>query len=173
MYNRHLPPTTHSIYDSHPELPLNPDVVQPGQYKWPPHFTPLLILYVFIGGCLGAYTRYAVSLYLPASDSGWPTATLVVNLLGSFLLGFLLEGLYRLGSDRGARRIIRLLVGTGFMGAFTTYSSFASDIFTLLQHQNVFMAITYGCITIVGGVCLGAIGIWIASSHHKHQGVRA
>ena len=155
--------------DSHPELPLDPDVVQPGQYKWPPHFTPSLLLVVFLGGCVGAYARYWVSMQVPSAVNGWPSATFVVNLLGAFLLGFLLEGLVRIGDDHGVRKLIRLAIGTGFMGAFTTYSSFASDVYNLTRHDRIGIAIGYGLLTVVGGLALSAFGIWVASSHHKRR----
>ena len=159
--------------DSHPELPIDPDVVQPGQYKWPPHFAPSLLLIVFLGGCAGAYARYWVSTELLPTADGWPSATLVVNLLGAFLLGLLLEGLVRLGDDSGVRRLIRLTVGTGFMGAFTTYSSFASDVYALMRHETLALAAIYASTTIIGGLALSAFGIWAASSHHKRRERRA
>jgi len=160
-------------YDSHPELPIDPDAVQSGQYRWPPHFTPSLIFVVFIGGCAGAYARYYVSQYMPSTTNGWPISTLFVNLLGAFLLGFLLEGLVRIGPDQGTRRLVRLAVGTGFMGAFTTYSSFVSDIYLLLQHHHMLVAASYGSLTILGGLVLSALGIWSAASHHERRENRA
>lgn len=159
----------HEIYDSHPNLPLDPDVVQPGQYRWPPHFTPSLLFFVFLGGCAGAYARYWVSMQIPPVADGWPSATFAVNLLGAFLLGFLLEGLARIGDDRGARRLVRLAIGTGFIGAFTTYSTFASDIYGLVQHNHIVLSVIYGLITVIGGLVLSAFGIWVASSHHKRR----
>lgn len=159
----------HKVYDSHPNLPLDPDAVQPGQYKWPPHFTPTLLFVVFLGGCAGTYARYWVSTEILPAANGWPNATFAVNLLGAFLLGFLLEGLVRLGDDRGVRQLVRLAIGTGFMGAFTTYSSFASDVYNLVRHDYILEALGYGVLTIVGGLALSAFGIWIASSHRKRR----
>lgn len=163
----------HSIkkrfYDSHPELSLDPDVVQPGVYKWPPHFTLSLITIVFVGGCAGAYARYWVSQQFMTPTSSWPITTLFVNLLGAFLLGLLLEGLVRIGRDQGAVRLTRLALGTGFMGAFTTYSTFASDIYGLVQHNHIVLSVVYGLITVTGGLALSAFGIWVASSHHKRR----
>ena len=157
------------ILDTHPELPVDPDVVQPGVYRWPPHFTPAFLLAVFIGGCLGTAARYWVSLQFPASVSGWPIATFIVNLLGAFILGFLLEGLARLGPDDGVRRIARLSIGTGFMGGFTTYSTMSVDINILLRGSHVALAAWYAGTSLAGGIICSAIGIGLAATHHKRQ----
>lgn len=157
-----------AFIDTHPELPIDPDAVQPGTYKWPPHFQPLLVLYVFLGGCAGAYMRYLVGLALPPSN-GWPVATITVNLLGAFVLGFLLEGLARLGDDKGILRAVRLFVGTGFIGAFTTYSTFAVDINSLANSHLVAEAAEYMLATLAGGVILAGLGIQVAARHHVYK----
>lgn len=157
------------VRDTHPELPIDPDVVQPGTYRWPPHFTPSFALTVFIGGCAGAYARYRVNLQVPTPADTLPVATIAVNLLGAFLLGFLLEGLARLGKDKGARRTMRLGIGTGFIGAFTTYSTFAVEADQLLRHGASITAILYVAISIVGGLLLSAAGIQAAGKHHKRR----
>lgn len=85
----------------------------------------------FLGGTFGTAAREAVSLGLPAvSDVPW--AIFTVNILGAFLLGLLLDALARSGPDEGWRRRARVLVGTGFMGGFTTYSALAADTAGLL-----------------------------------------
>lgn len=172
MYRLRRDPKELFIHDTHPELPIDPDVVQPGIYKWPPHFTPTFLLLVFMGGTSGAAARYWVSLQLPAASNGWPFATMFVNLLGAFLLGLLLEGLVRLGTDAGARRLVRLTIGTGFMGAFTTFSTFASEIDLLLQHRHIATGLWYGATSIIGGVILCVLGIQIAAVHHRKREVQ-
>lgn len=156
-----------TVRDTHPELPLDPDAVRPGAYKWPPHFTPSFILIVFIGGCLGAAARYWISLQLAAPTNGWPVGTFSINLLGALLLGFLLEGLTRLGDDTGVRRTTRLAVGTGFMGAFTTFSTLAIETTLLLRNNNLALAGWYAGLSIFGGIVCSTLGIWVAASHHK------
>ncbi|MGZ1490931.1 fluoride efflux transporter FluC [Brevibacterium sediminis] len=85
----------------------------------------------FIGGAVGTAAREAISLSLPPlGDVPW--AILTVNILGAFLLGLLLDSLARSGPDEGWRRRARILVGTGFMGGFTTYSALAADTAGLL-----------------------------------------
>jgi CrcB protein len=152
--------------DTHPELPLDPDASKPGTYKWPLHITPRLMAIVWLGGCGGASARYWVSLNLQ-TGSNWPAATFTVNLLGAFLLGLLLEGLARLGDDAGPRRIIRLLIGTGFIGAFTTYSTLAVETDLLIKHEHVLLAVLYVAASMSAGIVCSAAGIQFASAHHR------
>jgi fluoride exporter len=89
-------------------------------------------LLVFIGGGLGSLCRYAIARWLSGTwpSSNWPIATLIVNLLGSALLGFLLTQRQRLGAEG------LLLLGTGFCGGFTTFSTFAVESRGLLVERS-------------------------------------
>lgn len=158
--------------DTHPELPVNPDVVQPGVYKWPPHFQPILIFYVFVGGIVGTYARFLFAQTLPSVD-GWPIATLLVNLTGAFGLGLLVETLSRLGRDQGILRAARLLIGTGVIGGFTTYSTFALEVNTLISASNTVTALSYIAVTISGGLILCSLGIQLATHYHKDKDRRS
>ncbi len=160
-------------YDSHPELPLDPDVVQPGEYKWPLHLTPALQLAVFLGGCGGTLARYGVSERIPETIAIWPVATFLINITGAFMLGFLLEALARRGKDKGKLRIIRLGVGTGFIGAFTTYSALAVETDLLVRADYLGVAIAYAFASVVVGIIFAVIGIQLASAHHKRKKVRS
>ena len=155
--------------DTHPELPIDPDVVRPGTYKWPIHFTPMLIGVVFVGGCIGALARYWATNEIPVSTNGWPTNTFVINLLGAFLLGILLEGLSRIGHDGGGLRLLRLGLGTGFLGAFTTYSTFAVEANMLFRETSSTLAFSYVAATIFGGLTMSALGIQLAIAHHSRR----
>ncbi|MGZ9830047.1 fluoride efflux transporter FluC [Tsukamurella ocularis] len=78
-----------------------------------------------MGGAAGTFLRAAVGHWLPHSPFPW--AVFAVNMLGAFLLGGIVEALFRRPDDERHRRI-RLLLGTGFCGGLTTYSAFALDI---------------------------------------------
>ena len=116
----------------------------------PPHLRPALLGVVWVGGALGTGARYLLSGIVPHLLRV-PVATLLVNLVGAFALGVLLETLTRRGPDQGSRLLVRLLLGTGFLGGFTTYSALAVDIVSLARAGLVGHAIGYATITVVVG----------------------
>jgi CrcB protein len=116
---------------------------------------------VFVGGALGTELRYGLSGVTPPL-AGVPVATLAINVLGAFVLGLLLEGLVRAGSDVGWRQDLRLGVGTGVLGGFTTYSALATDTASLLSAGHPGRAVGYAVGTLVLGLVAAAFGIWSA-----------
>lgn len=126
------------------------------------HANPSLIALVAAGGAVGSLARYGVSHALPARD-GFPVGTFVENVVGAFLLGLLLEALVRAGTEDRRRRALRLALGTGVLGGFTTYSALALEIHGLWSDGRVGAALAYGLTTVVvgtaaatGGILLGA-----------------
>ncbi len=118
-------------------------------------------VWVAIGGAAGSCLRYWVSLMLgPLSAAhGFPWATFAVNVAGSFGLGivFLLaEDGSLFGSDP------RLLLGTGVMGGFTTYSAFNLEAIGLLQSESWGRAISYVGGTFVLCLIAGGLGLMVA-----------
>ncbi|WP_350224176.1 CrcB family protein [Pseudarthrobacter sp. fls2-241-R2A-127] len=130
----------------------------------PVHLHPGFLLVVIAGGILGALARFGLASLLPA-PGGWPVPTLAINLSGAFLLGLLLEALVRRGPDAGRLRLVRLFVGTGFMGAFTTYSTLALEANTLLGAGRVTDALLYVAVSVVAGAAATVAGIWLAAGH--------
>lgn len=155
--------------DSHPELPLDPDAAQPGSYKWPPHLAASLQAVVFVGGCFGTLARYGIILQLPTQANDWPLATLIANLLGAFILGLLLEALVRRSKDTGKLRALRLGLGTGFVGAFTTYSSLAVEADLLAKSNHISTAIIYALVSVIGGVIFSALGIQMSAAYYRQR----
>lgn len=128
---------------------------------------------VAAGGVLGAIARYAITVALPSSGRGFPTATFVTNLTGALILGALLEALARMGPDDGWRRSARLLVGTGICGAYTTYSTLAVDSDQLLRAHRVGLALFYALGTVVLGLGATGLGIALAAGYHRGRGFPA
>ncbi|MGQ7295413.1 fluoride efflux transporter FluC [Quadrisphaera sp. KR29] len=118
-----------------------------------------LLALVALGGAVGAPARWALALWLPGAASGWPTATFVTNLLGALVLGALLEALARRGPDAGRRRAVRLAVGTGVLGSFTTYSTFALEVDSYLRSGQVALGAAYALATVTGGLACAALGV--------------
>jgi CrcB protein len=113
-------------------------------------------LWIALGGALGSAARYHVGLWVGARDEGaLPVGTLVVNLVGSLLLGVLLA-ITAQGDDISPN--VRLALGTGVLGGFTTYSAFNAETIALAQRGAWTTAATYVAVTLVGALVLGWLG---------------
>ena len=107
---------------------------------------------VGIGGFFGAICRYLITSYFQRKLSRKiPLGTLAVNWIGSFLLGYLLG----ITEDNE----LTLLLGTGFMGAFTTFSTFNLEAVKLLASKEKTAGIIYIAITYTGGILLAFLGL--------------
>ncbi len=131
----------------------------------PLHVRPLAVLLVMSGGVVGAAARETVELAVPTSKQGFPVATFAINLCGAFALGVVLDALVRSGDDVGWRRKTRLVVGTGFCGAFTTYSTLAVESVQLARHGAWSVGVLYVVASLVGGLAAAALGIAAGARH--------
>ncbi|KQY58679.1 hypothetical protein ASD11_03235 [Aeromicrobium sp. Root495] len=123
-----------------------------------PHHRPRLLVLVLLGGTAGTSVRHATAEVVPVWHDV-PVGTLAVNLVGAFLLGVLLEALVLRGADVGQRRDVRLLLGTGFLGGLTTYSTFALESQRLLDGGPAGVGLAYAVGTVVAGLLLAAAGV--------------
>lgn len=160
---------TRHFYDSHANLPLDPDSGQPAGVR-PIHTDWPHIAVVGFGAFFGTLARYQIGVWLPAVKNGWPMATFLINISGAFVLGLVLQALLHRGKDEGARRIARLLAGTGFLGAFTTYSSLATGAALLAGNGYAATAALYAVLSVAGGVVAAAAGIRVATARHTRRG---
>jgi len=114
------------------------------------------VLLVAIGGGIGASLRHLVGVAaIRVMGVGFPWGTLTVNVLGSFAMGLLVAILARYGPDAGAREL-RLLLGVGVLGGFTTFSSFSLDAGVLYEGGHATTAALY----VVGSVVLGLAALF-------------
>jgi len=145
-------------------LPLDPDIEAdegPTGDPLPVHLTWHFILLVATGGTFGTATRHALD-HVIGREHGLPIATFVVNITGALMLGILLEAFALRGSDVGHRRRFRLLLGTGFLGGYTTYSALAFETDTLLRDGLPWQALAYPLATVTLGLCASIAGIAVA-----------
>jgi CrcB protein len=110
-------------------------------------------LMVGIGGFLGANARYVVGGWITRQwETQFPWGTFVINVTGSFLLGALLAAL---NARPTASAHYRLFFAVGFLGAYTTFSTFSYETLRLAKDQSVVTAL----LNITGSVLLGLIGV--------------
>lgn len=109
------------------------------------------ILLVGMGGFFGAIARYVISTYLNGKSTGsLPWGTLTVNIVGSFLLGIM--------TGAKADVMIFLLFGTGFMGAFTTFSTLKLEMTQMYVKKNKKKLVLYTIATYGIGILFAYIG---------------
>ncbi len=109
------------------------------------------ILFIAFGGFIGAICRYAVTNFVKkGSTSHFPLGTFLVNITGSFLLGFLY------GADVHPK--LYSLLGTGFLGAFTTFSTFNLETVQLFGTRKKWLAFSYVALTYIGGILFAFFG---------------
>ena len=120
---------------------------------------PVLVGCVAVGGALGGAARYAVAQALPRPDAGFPWATLLVNLLGAAVLGFVLVAL----ADRPAPADRwRAFLGTGVCGGFTTFSTLSVEVVLLTRDGAATTAVGYVVVSVVAGLAMVVAGMWSA-----------
>jgi CrcB protein len=114
---------------------------------------------VAAGGALGAVARYGLGLFFAGKIAPFPLATFLINVSGSFLIGFLLyffTNKYEVGEN------VRLAVLVGFLGAYTTFSTFEMEVFSLTHERRFGTAFLYIFLSVLLGFAGVAGGIWLA-----------
>lgn len=104
------------------------------------------------------------------SAGGFPAVTFTINVVGSFLLGLLLECIALSESDDGWRRRLRLLAGTGLLGGFTTYSAFVMQADQLLAAGAVALAFGYVVASVTLGLAAALGGVAAARTMRRREG---
>jgi fluoride exporter len=116
-------------------------------------------LLVGLGGAAGAMARYGVSLAIPARAEGWPWATFMINVSGSLAIGALAGWLATRG-EQGEP--MRLLLGVGVLGGFTTFSAYSLETLRLIERGDMTGAAAYSLGSVIAGLAAVAIGVAIA-----------
>ncbi|MFZ4688221.1 MAG: fluoride efflux transporter CrcB [Polymorphobacter sp.] len=118
---------------------------------------PLLL--VALGGALGACLRYLVGQWsLMQFGAGLPVATWTVNIVGGFAMGLLAGWLARV--DSGGEEL-RLLLGVGVLGGFTTFSAFSLEVFNMINRGEIGLAAAYAVSSVAGSVLALMTGVFV------------
>jgi len=124
--------------------------------------TPVLL--VLAGGAAGTFVRAILEDASAAGPGEWPWTTFAVNVSGSFLLGVLVSALAARGDDTGRRRRLRLALGTGILGGFTTYSTFIVEVDQLLRDGVLGLGAAYALGSVVAGVLAAGLGVLLGGA---------
>jgi CrcB protein len=109
---------------------------------------------IALGGALGTLARYGIAQLVGISSGTFPWGTFWTNITGSFALGFLFAVLLERFPPS---RYLRPFVATGFLGAFTTYSTFAMETDLLVKNGHLGVALAYA----VGSLVAGFAAVWV------------
>ena len=110
---------------------------------------------VFVGGGLGAMARYFVTVNLAGKLGNFPIGTFAANILGSFLMG-LAVGII---AGRASLENFRLLAAVGFLGGFTTFSTFSAETLNLLQGGQIILAAANILLSVAAGLAACFAGL--------------
>ena len=111
------------------------------------------------GGVVGCLARWGAGVWLNARWPGFPLGTLFVNCLGGLLIGMALFWF-----ERSPNENLRLLVITGMLGGFTTFSSFSAESLILLQRGELLLAAAHVTAHVLGALTAAALGFKIAQA---------
>jgi CrcB protein len=114
---------------------------------------------IMAGGVVGTLARAGLGEALPHAAGTWPWSTFLVNLAGAFVLGW---GLTRLAERTAPSRYWRFVLGTGFCGALTTFSTFQVETFELAHDGHVGLAVAYPAASLAAGMALAVGGVLVA-----------
>ena len=117
------------------------------------------LLLVAAGGAAGSVARYLTGT-LAGRWPGWPWGTLTVNVLGGLLMGLLIGTLALRGGAEQER--LRLLLGVGFLGGFTTFSAFSLEVANMVERRELASAAGYGLVSVVISVTAVFAGLMLA-----------
>jgi CrcB protein len=125
-------------------------------------------LIVFIGGFFGAILRFLIGNIIHPLSNGFPMQTFLINVIGCFFLGFFLPfAKIRLKLE------FSLLIGTGFTGAFTTFSSFSMENVKLINGNQIIISLLYIFSSLIVGIGFSYLGYKLSNYFTKVKGESA
>jgi len=153
-------PIDQDLIPAHPRTPSGgPGPARVPARRWSSRTQPDVLAAIAAGGALGTPARYEVALLIHVAKDSFPWATFWTNVSGSFALGFILI----LVIERfPPTRYLRPFFATGFLGAFTTFSTFAVEVDLLTRDGHAAIAVAYAVASLVAGLAAAWAGILLA-----------
>ena len=118
----------------------------------------LNVIAIFLGGGLGAITRYCVSVFMKGYDLNFPFATLGVNIFGSLILGFAAALFWK---NESIHHTVKLAITVGFCGGLTTFSTFSWETFDMIKNGEFTLAVVYALISVLTCVLAISLGAFL------------
>jgi len=112
---------------------------------------------IFVGGAVGALARVGITQLFPSGPTSWPWAVFAINITGAFILGYFVT---RLQERLPLSTYRRPFAGTGFCGAFTTFSTMQLEFLDMIRHHDYGLAAGYAAASIT----LGYLAIYAATA---------
>lgn len=167
--SRHENDPTHHLHLGHhdPRLPIDPDrdaaLPEPAAPPARTAVRPRVLAAIAAGAALGAPARYGLAQVIPVARNGFPWATFWTNVSGSLLLGVILVLILERFPPT---TYLRPFFGTGFLGAYTTYSTFAVEGDLLAKNGHAALGLLYASASLLAGF----VAVWVGISFAR--GVR-
>jgi len=114
---------------------------------------------VSAGAVVGSLLRWGAGIWLNQRWAGFPLGTLFVNCIGGLAIGAVLFWL-----ERSPNELLRLLLVTGLLGGFTTFSAFSAESLILLQRGQILLALSHTFAHVLGALACAALGFRLAQA---------
>ncbi|WP_329615277.1 fluoride efflux transporter CrcB [Streptomyces brevispora] len=124
----------------------------------PPNPQTAVVAVIAVGGAAGASARYAASLLWPTATDGFPWTTLLVNVIGCAVIGVFMVVISEVWA---AHRLVRPFFGTGVLGGFTTFSTYAVDIERLIDGGRARSGLAYLGLTLLAALAAVWSAVWL------------
>jgi CrcB protein len=121
---------------------------------------------VAAGGAAGAVARWRAGVTWPVAAGAFPLTTLLINVAGAGLLGYLVG---RVPVRDSRSEALRLLLGTGVLGGFTTFSTYAVEVARRAGHNHADTAVTYAVLSVVAGVVAAVVGLALGAAAESRR----
>jgi CrcB protein len=138
-------------------------VTQDGRRELPDYGRWVLAV-IAVGGVIGAELRYGVGILIPPGARSMPWATFLVNVLGGFGIGVLMAVL---GRAPHRHALLRPFLGVGVLGGFTTFSTYSTDVYRLIDVGRPELALGYAALTLFAALAATVAGMAVGTARPR------